>query len=447
MNFDENEEFLELGLNLYLYLLDTKKQKKIINKILSSTKDFKKIRGQAIFMCNYHYAFSQNEIYKNTLKNSKFFLKFNSKKIDKIKNINDTKIKLGFVSCDFIKNHSTTYFIKNILRYLDKKKFKIFNFSINKKNLNDPSQNELRKFSDEWFDVGDINNEKIINIIQEQKVDILIDLIGFTNASRLEIFNSRIAPIQISWLAYCNTTGLGTMDYLIADRNLIYDEEDNQYSEKIIKLPDIWNSHSGFEFDRNFCELPALSNKNFTFGSFNNFRKISDETIDVWSEILKRTENSLLILKSSEFCNDEILLKKFEKKGVQRKIKILNKLDFKEKKEHLNLYKEIDLALDTFPYNGVTTTFEALWMNVPVLVLKGFNFNSRCGESIIKNSKLDYFIAKNKSEYIEKALYLSKNKEVIIKFRKQIYETILSSPLFESKRFSVNLQNSLLKLI
>ena len=111
------------------------------------------------------------------------------------------------------------------------------------------------------------------------------------------------------------------------------------------------------------------------------------------------------------------------------------------------MYKEIDLALDTFPYNGVTTTFEALWMNVPVLVLKGFNFNSRCGESIIKNSKLDYFIAKNKSEYIEKALYLSKNKEVIIKFRKQIYETILSSPLFESKRFSVNLQNSLLKLI
>ena len=447
VNFDENEEFLELGLNLYLYLLDTKKQKKIINKILSSTKDFKKIRGQAIFMCNYHYAFSQNEIYKNTLKNLKFFIKFNSKKIDKIKNINDTKIKLGFVSCDFIKNHSTTYFVKNILRYLDKKKFKIFNFSINKKNLNDPSQNELRKFSDEWFDVGDFNNEKIVNIIQEQNVDILIDLIGFTNTNRLEIFNSRIAPIQISWLAYCNTTGLGTMDYLIADRNLIYDEEDNQYSEKIIKLPDIWNSHSGFEFDRNFCELPALSNKNFTFGSFNNFRKISDETIDVWSEILKRTENSLLILKSSEFCNDEILLKKFEKKGVQKKIKILNKLDFKEKKEHLNLYKEIDLALDTFPYNGVTTTFEALWMNVPVLVLKGFNFNSRCGESIIKNSKLDYFIAKNKSEYIEKALYLSKNKEVIIKFRKQIYETILSSPLFESKRFSVNLQNSLLKLI
>ena len=163
------------------------------------------------------------------------------------------------------------------------------------------------KLSDEWFDVGDFNNEKIVNIIQEQNVDILIDLIGFTNTNRLEIFNSRIAPIQISWLAYCNTTGLGTMDYLIADRNLIYDEEDNQYSEKIIKLPDIWNSHSGFEFDRNFCELPALSNKNFTFGSFNNFRKISDETIDVWSEILKRTENSLLILKSSEFCNDEIL--------------------------------------------------------------------------------------------------------------------------------------------
>ena len=237
------------------------------------------------------------------------------------------------------------------------------------------------------------------------------------------------------------------MDYLIADKNLIYDEEESQYSEKIIKLPDIWNSHSGFEFDRNFSELPSLSNKNFTFGSFNNFRKISDETIDVWSEILKRTENSLLILKSSEFCNDEILLKKFEKKWVKKKIKILNKLDFKEKKEHLNLYKQIDLALDTFPYNGVTTTFEALWMNVPVLVLKGFNFNSRCGESIIKNTKLDFFIAMDKSEYIKKALYLTKNKEVLIKFRKEIYETILSSSLFNSKKFSIDFQNSLLRLI
>ena len=151
---------------------------------------------------------------------------------------------------------------------------------------------------------------------------------------------------------------------------MIFDEEKNQYSEKIVKLPEIWNSHSGFNFDRSFNELPHINNKNFTFGSFNNFRKISDETINTWSEILNKIENSTLILKSSEFCNDEILLEKFKKNGVAHKIQIFNKIDFKEKNYHLNLYKKIDLSLDTFPYNGVTTTFRSLWMNVPVLVLK-----------------------------------------------------------------------------
>ena len=211
-------------------------------------------------------------------------------------------------------------------------------------------------------------NEKIANIVQEQS-RYFNHLIGFTNTNRLKIFNSRVSPIQISWLAYCNTTGLDTIDYLIADNNLILDEN-NQYSEKIAKS-EIWNSHSGFNFERSFNELPSLNRKNFTFGSFNNFRKISDETINTWSEILNKIENSNLILKSSEFCNNEILLEKFKKNGVEDKIQIFNKIDFKEKKNHLNLYKKIDLSLDTFPYNGVTTTFESLWMNVPVLVLKG----------------------------------------------------------------------------
>ena len=100
---------------------------------------------------------------------------------------------------------------------------------------------------------------------------------GYTKPERLELFNSRIAPKQISWMAYCNTSGLDTMDFLIVDENLILDQEEKFYSEKIIKLPTIWNSHSGFPEKRTFNDLPLLNNKNFTFGSFNNFRKISDE--------------------------------------------------------------------------------------------------------------------------------------------------------------------------
>ena len=447
LNFADNEEFLELGLNLNLYLLDNKKQEEIVLKILNSNKNFKSLRGQAIFMCNYYYNFSQKDIYKNSLKNCEFFSKLNTKKLDEISYRDNKKIKIGFLSCDLIRNHSTTFFLKDVLKYLNKDKFETYCFSINKRDSTDLSQNELKNLSDEWFDVGNFKNEKIVNLVQEQKIDILIDLIGFTNTERLEIFNSRVSPIQISWLAYCNTTGLKTIDYLFADNNLIYDEEYNLYSEKIVKFPEIWNSHSGFNYDRNFNKLPSLNSKNFTYGSFNNFRKISDETINIWSEILKKNKNSNLILKSSEFCSEKNLIEKFKMNGVDDRIKIFNKLDFQKKIDHLYLYKKVDLALDTFPYNGVTTTFESLWMNVPVLVLKGYNFNSRCGESIIKNAKCDYFIAKNKSEYIEKALYLSQHKEKLINYREKIFQTILSSSLFDTKKFTQNFQNLLLNLL
>ena len=447
LNFGDNEEFLELGLNLHLYLLDNKKQEEIVLKILNSNKNFKSLRGQAIFMCNYYYNFSQKHIYKNSLKNCEFFSKLNVKKLDEINYRDNKKVKIGFLSCDLIRNHSTTFFLKDILKFLNKDKFETYCFSSNKRDSNDLSQNELKNLSDEWFDVGNFQNQKIVNLVQEQKIDILIDLIGFTNTERLEIFNSRVSPIQISWLAYCNTTGLKTIDYLFADNNLIYDEEYNLYSEKIVKFPEIWNSHSGFNYDRNFNKLPSLNSKNFTYGSFNNFRKISDETISIWSEILKKNKNSNLILKSSEFCSEKNLIEKFKMNGVDDRIIIFNKLDFQKKIDHLHLYKKVDLALDTFPYNGVTTTFESLWMNVPVLVLKGYNFNSRCGESIIKNAKYDYFIAKNKTEYIEKALYLSQNKEKLIDYREKIFQTILSSSLFDTKRFTQNFQNLLLNLL
>lgn len=447
LNFGDNEEFLESGLNLYLYLLDNKKLEEIVLKILNSNKNFKSLRGQAIFMCNYYYNFSQKHIYKNSLKNCEFFSNLNVKKLDEINYRDNKKIKIGFISCDLIRNHSTTFFLKDVLKFLNKDKFETYCFSSNKRDSTDLSQNELKNLSDKWFDVGNFQNQKIVNLVQEQKIDILIDLIGFTNTERLEIFNSRVSPIQISWLAYCNTTGLKTIDYLFADNNLIYDEEYNLYSEKIVKFPEIWNSHSGFNYVRNFNKLPSLNSNNFTYGSFNNFRKISDETINIWSEILKKNKNSNLILKSSEFCSEKNLIEKFKMNGVDDRIKIFNKLDFPKKIDHLHLYKKVDLALDTFPYNGVTTTFESLWMNVPVLVLKGYNFNSRCGESIIKNAKCDYFIAKNKTEYIEKALYLSQNKEKLIDYREKIFQTVLSSSLFDTKKFTQNFQNLLLNLL
>ena len=281
------------------------------------------------------------------------------------------KIKIGIVSSDLRSFHPLTFFIKPTFENLDKKTFETHAFSFAKRDLQDDSQNNLVKCFNHWHDLQAHENQSVVDYIQNLDIDILIDCMGFTSASRIEIFNSRISKIQISWLAYCNTLGLETVDYLLADNNLIYKDEEKYYSEKIIRFPEIWNSHSGFNFDRNYNLSPSERGKFITFGSFGNFRKISDETIEVWSKILNNIQGSKLILKSSVNFQTEGLLSKFEKFGVEDQIKIINRLDFKNIKDHLNLYNRIDISLDTFPYNGVTTTFEALWMGVPVITIKG----------------------------------------------------------------------------
>ena len=446
-DYENNEEFLAAGHKLFSYLLDHDRVNEISKKILDSDLRSKYLRGVAIFENNYNKICSQSDHLNIALKNSKYFSKLQVKDLDQIYYEANNKINLGFISPDFERNHSTTYFLKDTIKHLTKNKFKISIFSIAKKNTKDQAQNELRTLSDVWFDVKDFNNQKLVELIQKERINILVDLMGYTRAERLELFHSRIAPKQVSWLAYCNTSGLDEMDFLIADNNLILNSEEKLYSEKIIKLPHIWNSHSGFDFIRKLNKLPSLNQNIFTFGSLNNFRKISNDVVETWSKILHEVPNSKLILKSSTACDNDSLLNKFKKFKVDHKIEILRQLDFIKKEDHLKVYNRIDLCLDTFPYNGVTTTFESLWMNVPALVLKGYNFNSRCGESIMKNAKCDYFIAKNKTEYVEKALYLSQNKEKLINYREKIFQTILSSSLFDTKKFTQNFQNLLLNLL
>ena len=206
---------------------------------------------------------------------------------------------------------------------------------------------------------------------------------GLSSSDRITLFKNRLAPIQVLWLGYNNTSGLNQMDYLIADPNLIKKNEVKLYSEKILFLPNIWNCHSGLGILRKENPAPLMKNKYITFGSFNNTNKISDEVVSVWSKILKSINNSRLIIKSSHSYSDKTLKEKFEKNKVLNLITFLGKKNSFE--EHINEYKKIDIALDTFPYNGVTTSFEAIWMGVPVLTLKGFNPNSRAGESINKN--------------------------------------------------------------
>ena len=164
--------------------------------------------------------------------------------------------------------------------------------------------------------------------------------------------------------------------------------------------------------------------------------KINKEVLDVWVNILKKIKNSKLILKSSLYICDDVIRKKFDSEGLIDSIKILKKTKRNDFSSHINNYNKIDLCLDTFPFNGVTTTFEALWKNVPVITKAGYNFNSRCGESILKNANIGDFIATNNEDYINKAVFYANNIDKLEDVRKKLFEEIEKNSLFDTKAFS-----------
>ena len=427
--------------NVYKILNDIESVIYYLKKIMKKEGMQNEVLQRYIYFNGYLNKWSQKDFFENTIKLEEILPQYNCNKIN-IQKIR--KIKLAFLSADIKNEHSITAFLKTIIKNVNKDKFELILFSNSNKNKEDETPPDLKIYFDKWINIQNLNDIEAINIIRKNNINIMIDLMGLSSLNRLSLFKNRLAPIQVLWLGYNNTSGLSQMDYLIADPNLIKKNEVKFYSEKILFLPNIWNCHSGFSILRKENPAPLINNNHITFGSFNNTNKISDEVVSVWSNILQSINNSRLIIKSSHVYSDEILKEKFEKN------KVLNQIIFLDRKssfkEHIDEYKKIDLALDTFPYNGVTTSFEAIWMGVPILTLKGFNPNSRAGESINKNLNMNYLIADNKDEYVLKAIELSKNFEKVIEIRKNIFDKALKSNLFNDKKFSKEFYESLEKI-
>ena len=343
------------------------------------------------------------------------------------------KIRIGFLSSDILQGHSITYFLKTVLQNYDKKKFEIILLLNNAKE--DQLTQSFKNLATETINISNLNNISALNKIRELKLDITIDLMGYTSTHRIELLKNRLAKKQVIWMGYCNTSGLENMDYIISDPNLIKPDEQKFYSEKVIYLPEIWNCHCGFDFERKENPAPFINNKYFTFGSFNSFNKINPDVVNVWSNILKRVSKSKLVLKTSHRNHALKRLKNlFEKNNVLESIQFIGRQE--DLKDHLITYNDIDIALDTFPYNGVTTSFEATWMGVPVITMAGYNFNSRCGESINKNLNMERMVAKDKEDYVNKVVDLSNNHEDYINLRKSIFLNALKSPLFNVQNYS-----------
>ena len=446
--YNENKSLFENNLHLLRAIFkvfkrssDIKNVMKHLEKIAQLDPHEDGIASYNLFN-NYLNDWSQSDFLSNAKKiNAKLF-KYSPKELVDLKTKKNRIINLGFISSDIRSNHSVTYFLRSVISVYDNEKFNIQLY--HNHNKDDDVTREFEKYVSKTIHIDKLSDKEVINIIRKNEVDIIIDLNGFSGNHRLNLFKNRLAPIQILWCGYTNTTGLDEMDYLIVDKNQINPNEEMFYSEKIIYLPNVWNCHSGYNFKRSENEMPFKKNEFITFGSFNNFLKINDEVIEVWASILKEVKNSRLVLKTSTAISLDIYKRKFEKYGLLDSVVFLN--FSKNFNDHLNKYKLIDISLDTFPWNGVTTTYESIWMNVPVIVMDGNNFSSRCGSSINKNLNLTDLIASNKMDYINKAVSLAQNPQMLIDLRKGLFKNALKTPLFDKTSFSNEFFSSLEKI-
>jgi len=413
-------------------------------KIIDNNEANSKLWSAFIFTTNYTYKYNQKDYLSFCHRYSEKLEKFDEKILKKFQyEINPKKIRLGFFSAD-LRTHSVAKFIEETLKILKKDNFEIIAFSNNNLGADDLTTERLKEIFHEWYDIVKLSDLDAVNLIRNKKINILFDLTGYSTGNRCEIFKNKSAPLQISWCGYCNSSGIKEIDYLIADENLIKKEEEFNYTEKIIKLPKIWNSHFLISSELKVNELPAIKNKFVTFGSFNNYGKLSNDAIETWSEILKNN-NSKLILKSSvhdhQLARDNIM-NKFKKNGVNRdKIIFMERL--KNYEDHLKAYNNIDISLDTFPFAGATTTFESLWMGVPTITLAGEIFNSKFGVSINKNLNLNNFIAKDKTDYIEKAKIISSDINKLSEIRQSLRNLAINSRLFDNKNLGLELSKIL----
>ncbi len=405
----------------------------------------KRSAGRMVFLAglNYVSGITQEYYLSECLKHSEILEKNLANDVLINSNKNEI-IKVGFLSSDF-KKHSVSFFLEDLFLKFDKKKIEVFAISTLDIAKHDTMTETIQNLADQWHDVSDKSDIEIISLIKSLNIDILIDLNGFTAGNKINVIKNRCAPIQISWLGYNNSTGIKNIDYLIADKNLIKKNEENLYSEKILFLPKIWNALSKPKNLPQINLLSKISSQPFSYGSFNNFSKISEDVIDVWSKILRDT-NSQIYLKNPRHGTPSLVKKNIVEKFLSRNVdknKILFLDHQKNRHDHLELYNKIDLALDTFPFPGVTTSCEAVLMAVPVLTMKGYNFNSRCGESININLKMEDFIAENKNDYVSKAISWQHNFKTLEKIKKNLREKALSSPVFDTESFAKNFTNIL----
>lgn len=345
---------------------------------------------------------------------------------------NDGSLRIGFISPDF-RQHSVAYFLTPFFQFLPACNIEIYCYYCD--NKEDEITSYLADIATCFRRVHNNNGYEIAQIARGDQLDIAIDLAGHTGKSCIDAFAYRLAPIQCSWLGYPHTTGLETMDYRLVDGYSDPLSNEDRYSEQLMRMP---NHFLCYQAPTSLIDIEWQGAQMIRFGSLNNSEKISQSSIELWSAILSAVPDSTLTLKSTQTSTPEVIdwiKEQFARRDIDSQ-RIICLPYAHSLGDHLRCYNAIDIALDTFPYHGTTTTFEALFMGVPVISLAGKTHASRVGVSILTGMGLQDLCAQNREEYISCAGALAADQERLAQLRHSLRQRLLESPLCDAPRFA-----------
>jgi predicted O-linked N-acetylglucosamine transferase (SPINDLY family) len=351
-------------------------------------------------------------------------------------------LRIGYVSPDFVR-HAVAYFFEPALARHDPGQFEVFCYS--DAPVPDAVTERLRRQADGWCASALMSDAQLEAQIRRDRIDILVDLAGHTARNRLAVFARRPAPVQVTWLGYPNTTGLEAIDYRLTEA--VSDppgQTEAWHSEKLYRLPEVFSCYRAPAECPAVSPLPALAAGHVTFGCFNNFAKVADSTLEHWARLLRAVPHSRLLLKSRGLSDPATVARvhaHFAAAGVGADRIECNGVELSVP-AHLALYHRVDIALDTFPYNGTTTTCEALWMGVPVVTLAGRTHASRVGASLLTHLGWLEGIAADKTEYGARAQRLAADLPGLARLRQGLRERMRRSPVCDEPRFVHHLEDA-----
>ena len=355
------------------------------------------------------------------------------------------RIRIGYVSANFCE-HAVAYLIAGLFEQHDKSRFEITAISIG---ADQPSamRDRIQQASEHFIDVRSQSDDEIAQLIRSLEIDIAVDLMGFTQDARPNVFARRPAPIQVNYLGYPGTMGADFFDYIIADRTIIPEDRCEFYSEKVVWLPDSYQVNDSRRRisertpTRGECALPEGA---FVFACFNNTFKIAPDVFDIWMRLLKATGNSVLWLLGENSAAMTNLSREAEKRGVAS-----DRLIFAPRMalpDHLARHRQADLFLDTLPYNAHTTASDALWSGLPVLTCLGSTFAGRVAASLLKAAGLAELITTSAQDYEALALKLTQDKSLLASLRDRLARDRIGCPLFDTGRFARHIEAAYLMM-